>query len=101
MTPGNPFVRAFEILVLVAVSVVMIAAAPGAALGAEEPARQATQRELIPGAEWMTPAERDAYRRRMQAAATPEEKARIRAEYVGAAEKAAAARPLSRSSLIA
>ncbi len=94
MTPGNSFVRAFEIFVLVAGSVVMIAAASDAALGAEEPARQATQRELIPGAEGMTPAERDTYRRRMEAAATPEAKAKIRAEYASAAEKPAAASPL-------
>jgi len=94
MTPGNPLVRAFKILVLVAGSVVMTAAAPSVALGAEKPAGQAPQRALIPGAEWMTPAERDAYRRRMEAAATPEEKARIRAEYAGAAEKAVAARSL-------
>jgi len=94
MTPGNPFVRAVEIFVLIAGSVVMIAAAPDAALGAGEPAMQATEREVIPGAERMTSAERDAYRRRMAAAATPEEKARIRAEVAGAADKAAAARQL-------
>ena len=42
----------------------------------------------------MTSAERDAYRRRMSAAATPEEKAKIRAEYLNAAGKSAAAPPL-------
>jgi hypothetical protein len=35
----------------------------------------------------MTPTERETYRRRMSAASTAEEKARIRAEYVKAAEK--------------
>jgi cytochrome c len=95
MTPGNPFVRAFEILVLIAGSIVMIAAASDAAQGAGEPAVPVTEREVIPGADRMTGAERDAYRRRMGAAATPEEKARIRAEYAGAAAKAAADRPLS------
>jgi cytochrome c1 len=94
MKPVNPFVRAFEIFILVAGSVVMIAAAADAAHGAEKPAAQATERELIPGAEQMTSAERDTYRRRMEAAATPQEKARIRAEYAGAAEKSAEARPL-------
>ena len=39
------------------------------------------EREVIPGADRMTSAERDVYRRRMAAAATPEEKAGIRAEY--------------------
>lgn len=90
MTPVNPFVRAFEIGILVAASAVMLAAAAGAAEGAEKPAAPAIERELIPGAEQMTGAERDTYRRRMEAAATPEEKARIRAEYSGAAAKAAA-----------
>ena len=94
MTPVNPFVRAFEVFILIAGSVVMVAAAADAAHGAGQPAAQATERELIPGAERMTSAERDTYRRRMEAAATPEEKARIRAEYAGTAEKPAAARTL-------
>ncbi len=41
------------------------------------------EREVIPGADKMTSAEREVYRRRMAAAATPEEKDRIRAEYAG------------------
>jgi len=49
--------------------------------GAAKPATAVAEREVIPGGEQMTSAERDAYRRRMEAAATPEEKARIRAEY--------------------
>ncbi len=65
-----------------------------AAAIAAGPAPQATEREVIPGAERMTSAERDAYRRRMSAAATPEEKAKIRAEYVDAAVKNAPALPL-------
>jgi hypothetical protein len=91
MTAGKPLLQATGILALAAGAAVMIAAAPAAAQGAETPAAQ--ERELIPGAERMTPAERDAYRRRM-AAATPEERARLRAEYAGAAEKPAAARAL-------
>lgn len=83
MTPVNPFVRAIESFILVAGSAVMIAAAADVARGADN-------RELIPGAEQMTNAERDTYRRRMEAAATPEEQAKIRAEYTSAAEKAAA-----------
>ena len=58
------------------------------ATGDVKSATPATERELIPGADQMTSAERDAYRRRMETAATPEEKAKIRAEY---AAKAAAA----------
>lgn len=61
------------------------AAAIEPALGAEKPSTQAAERELIPGAERMTAAERDAYRRRMESATTPEEKARIRAEFAKAA----------------
>jgi hypothetical protein len=45
---------------------------------------KADEREVIPGADRMTSAERDAYRRRMAAAATDEERARIRAEYAKA-----------------
>ena len=93
MKPANPLVRAFEILILIAGAAVMVAAAADAAQGAEGPAAQVTEREAIPGAEQMTSAERDTYRRRMGAAATAEEKARIRAEYAKAAEKTAT-RPL-------
>jgi len=56
------------------------------ATSAENPAAKAPERELIPGADRMTSAERDTYRRRMAEAATPEEKAKIRAEYAKAAE---------------
>jgi mono/diheme cytochrome c family protein len=82
--------KAVEIAILIAGAVVMTAAALDAAHGTEKPATQAAEREVIPGAERMTAAERDAYRRRMQSAATPEEKARIRAEFAKAAEKSAA-----------
>lgn len=78
--------RAAEILILAAGAVVMTAGALDVAEGAEKTVPQATERELIPGAERMTAAERDAYRRRMENAATPEEKARIRAEFAKAAE---------------
>ena len=67
----------------------------GPALGAEKPATQATERELIPGAERMTAAERDAYRSRMEGAATPEEKARIRAEFAKSAEQQAGSAALT------
>jgi mono/diheme cytochrome c family protein len=94
MAPRTGFVqcsrKAFEIIVLMAGAVVMAAAALDAAHGAEKAATQASERELIPGAERMTAAERDAYRKRMESATTPEEKARIRAEFAKAAEKQAA-----------
>jgi cytochrome c1 len=64
-------------------------AAQGAA--AASTVLQADEREAIPGAENMSSAERDAYRRRMADAATPDEKARIRAEY--AKSQSAAAPP--------
>lgn len=98
MASDNAFAKdgrkAFWILVLAASAVAMSAAALDAARGAETPAARTTERELIPGAERMTGAERDAYRRRMEGAATPEEKARIRAEFAGAAGKNAATRLL-------
>jgi len=78
--------RACEIFLLLAGAAAAIAAEPGPARIAMDPVPQATEREVIPGAERMTAAERDAYRRRMAAAATQEEKARIRAEYVKAAD---------------
>lgn len=52
------------------------------------------EREVIPGADRMTSAERDVYRRRMAAAATPEEKAGIRAEYAKSQSAAAPAAKL-------
>jgi len=82
--------KVVEIAILIAGAVVMTAAALDAAHGAEKPATQAGEREVIPGAERMSAAERDAYRRRMQGAATPEEKARIRAEFTKAAVKSSA-----------
>ena len=44
-------------------------------------AANAPEREVIPGADHMSSAERDLYRKRMAAAATSEEKARIRNQY--------------------
>ena len=55
---------------------------------------RAGERELIPCPDRMTGAERDVYRRRMEAATTPEDKARIRAEYAKATNEPAPARPL-------
>jgi len=98
MKAGNAYVRTMrvqlKICMLLAGAAAMSAAAPEAAWGTESPAMPAAEREVIPGADRMTSAERDAYRRRMAAARTPEEKARIRAEYAKAAEVPAPARPL-------
>src|SRR3989304_5110240 len=63
-----------------------VAKGPDKATSAGSPAAKAPEREFIPGADRMTSAERDTYRRRMAEAATPEEKAKIRAEYVKAAD---------------
>ncbi len=64
------------------------------ATSAGSPATSAVEREVIPGADRMTSAERDAYRRRMEAATTPEEKDRIRAEYAKTPDEPAPVRPL-------
>jgi len=58
-------------------------AAQGAnkAVAAASAPQSSVEREVIPGADKMTSAERETYRRRMAAAATPEAKAIIRAEY--------------------
>ncbi len=57
----------------------------GKAAAAASALPAADEREVIPGADAMSSAERDTYRRRMAAAATPEDKAKIRAEYAGKA----------------
>jgi len=86
--------RACEVLLLFAGVAAAIAAEPGTGQTAAGPVVRAAGREVIPGAEKMTEAERDTYRSRMGAAATPEEKAKIRGEYAKAAEKKIPAAPL-------
>ena len=81
--------KALWMSLLLALGAALCAFVPGRAQSAGEPTAQIIERELIPGAEQMTPAERDTYRRRMAGAATPEEKAGIRAEYAKAAQIAA------------
>jgi hypothetical protein len=78
---SNRICKALEIFLFAAAAMVLNAAALDAALGAEAATVQAIEREVIPNADRMTSAERDTYRRRMAAAVTPEEKAKIRAEY--------------------
>ena len=78
----------------------ILAASPGlyatdSATGAIKSTTPVIERELIPGADKMTGAERDTYRLRMEAAATPEEKARICAEYANSAAAADPNRPLT------
>ena len=85
---------AFEVLLVFGGAAAALAADPGAVRTAPAPVVQVTDREVIPGAEWMTPTERETYRRRMSAAATAEEKAKIRAEYVKATDKGAPVAPL-------
>lgn len=80
--------RAIGICILLAVCAAADSSAQEPARGSKGPAAPATERELIPGAGGMTGAERDTYRRRMEMATTPDEKAQIRAEY----EKAAGAK---------
>ena len=98
MKAGNAYLRYMRMplktCLLLAGAAVMSAAALETAWGAESAAMQAVEREVIPGADRMTGAERDTYRRRMEAAKSPEEKARIRAEYAKAAQGPAPARPL-------
>lgn len=97
MKPCNAFASgvrwAFEVLLLLGGVAAALAADPGPAPTAA-PVPQTAEREVIPGAEWMTPAERETYRRRMSAAATAEEKAKIRDEYAKAADKGTPVAPL-------
>ena len=86
--------QAFEVMVLLAAAAMMTAVMVDIARSAETAPAKAVEREVIPGADRMSGAEREIYRRRINAAATPEEKARIRAEYVKAENGPAPARPL-------
>lgn len=91
MTAGNAFLckatKAFFLLIAgVGLTATVAAAGPVPAQAKEIPPAPA-QREVIPGADRMTSAERETYRRRMDAAATPEDKAKIRSEYVKAASE--------------
>lgn len=67
--------------ILIAAVAAIAATLPQPVRGADKQATTTPEREVIPGADRMSSAERETYRRRMQAAATPEEKAKIRAEY--------------------
>ena len=82
--------KLFGISIVLAGAAVSAATPPQPARSADIKPAQQTEREVIPNADQMTDAERDAYRRRMQAATTPEEKVKIRAEY---AKTAAAPAP--------
>ena len=73
--------KCFRISILVAFAATIAAISPRPAHGTQDKTVPPTERELIPGADQMSGAERDAYRRRMQAATTADEKAKIRAEY--------------------
>lgn len=81
--------KAVRISILLVSAAVIVATLPQHARGAEGRAVQQIEREVIPGADRMTGAEREAYRIRIQAAPTPEEKEKIRAEYVQTAAAAA------------
>ncbi len=94
MTTVDAFVvhalkQSVRISVWLVAAAVIAAALPQRALGAEGPATPPIARELIPGAERLSAAEREVYRSRMQAAATPEEQEKIRAEYAKSAKAAA------------
>ena len=78
--------KALEIVVLAAAAAAMASAALDA--GAQNVgSQQASEREVIPGADSMTSAERELYRQKMEAAATPEAKAKVRAGHVKALEQ--------------
>lgn len=85
-----------------AAAVILLAAADAAG---QEPVRQREQarervqeragyREIIPGSELMTGAEREAYRQRYAAAKTDAERDKVRTEHIGAMEERARLRGL-------
>jgi hypothetical protein len=75
------YARALQAALATALCAGMLPAAAATA----EPAP--VQREIIPGSELMTSQEREAYRRRMRGAGTPEERERLRAEHVKSMEE--------------
>ena len=90
--------RIAQTLIAFSAAAVLLAAAADAAAQAQvrqrEQAQQRTQeragwREIIPGSELMTPAEREAYRQRYAAAKTDEERAKVRADHVKAMDERA------------
>lgn len=89
---GSGVRKACEIFLLLGAAATLMAAETNTAVA---PAAPAADRLLIPGAEKMTEAEREAYRRRMAAAETAEEKAKVREEYAKAAQMKAATPPLA------
>jgi hypothetical protein len=85
----------FQATVSAATAVVMLIAAvevsgqqqTGQGTQVQQRTQQRTgQREIIPGSELMTSAEREAYRQRYAAAKTDEARAKVRADHVNAME---------------
>jgi len=74
--------------------IVLVGMACGMA-GAAVAADPIPRREIIPGATLMTHAERAQYRERMQAATTPDERARTRSRHVADMQARARARGLA------
>ena len=90
-------------LIAAGAAIVMLAAAGESAGQAQvrqrDQVQQRTQeragrREIIPGSELMTSAEREAYRRRYAAAKTDAEKEKVRAEHIAAMQERARVRGL-------
>jgi mono/diheme cytochrome c family protein len=92
MRPGKAAMRTVLALLISAAALVASNFVPPA-LGGESRATPAStlkaEPELIPGAYLMTPAEREQYRQRMQAAPSAQEKARIRSEHIEVMEQRA------------
>jgi len=80
----------FKILLLLAASL-LLPTTSSDAWSANAEAKPAVERELIPGADNMSSSEREGYRKRMANAATPEQQAKVRAEYAAAAKEQARA----------
>lgn len=86
MGTGNAFASAVRRIIGIIVMLGAAAAIAADPVPVHTAAVPAGEREVIPGAENLSSAARDEYRRRMSAATSPAEKAKIRAEYARAAE---------------
>lgn len=65
-----------------------------AAMPAAAATTQPVKREIIPGSELMTSQERERYRQRIRAAATPQEEEKVRADHVQQMQERARVRGL-------
>jgi uncharacterized membrane protein len=71
----------YMIYTIIAAAVFISAGTGSVASQNQDKTGKAVKREIIPGSELMTPAEREQYRQRIRGARLPEEEAQVRGEH--------------------